>query len=315
MQKRRVTAIQSEAEKTKEVKKSKRAKFLEKALPYQIPALPQHVRTVLSLGTAREITAQRISMAILRDYGLTLRVYRVLNSAFYSPGRRQVLSMRFITVLIGLDNLARIISPTPLIPVTNSDMLEKNRYALIAIAQSLFAAELAGRLSYNYRLNSEKIVPCTMLMNLGRVMMGFITPSAYKFLVEHGDSEINLKKVKRATGWTPESLGITLAQRWNFPDLIVNTMYSAEDISKTLSVTDRKIIIFAHAINNIVGLASKRNATEKQKNIHEIMKKKFGVSQKGISKAFQEGIKDFSKENGFFYELLEKNSLLSHLLI
>lgn len=299
----------------KPVRRSKRTKFLERAMEFQVPALPQHVRTVLALSTARDMNAARLARAILRDYGITLRCYRVLNSAFFSPGRRQVLSMRFITVLLGQNNLARIISGTPVLPVTQHELMDQHKYALIFMAQSLAARELASCLADNYNMETDKIVPCTMLRNFDSIITAFLSPRAGKLIFEAPETERVAKDIKRMTGWIPAELAITLAQRWNMPELITKTLYPFNEIKQGLSRNKYRIVLMAHAINKLVSLAEKRGSSGRQRDIRLLMIKKLGVSQKGIGKAFQEGINNFRKKNPFFHELLEKNDMLRNLLI
>ncbi len=295
--------------------RSRRAKFLERAMDFQVPALPQHIRTVLALGTAAEINARRIAAAIHRDYGLTLRLYRVLNSAFFSPGRRQVLSMRFIVVLLGQSNLAKILSGIPVLQGSQPELMQEHGYALMLMARSLVAAEMAFSLSDNYNMQTEKIVPCAILKNSGRIITAFLSSEAGEVMFDDITMELKGKEVKRLTGWMPDELAITLLTRWNLPELAIKNLYHLSEIKQGLSRENYRIVLMAHAVNSLVSLAGQKGTGRRQNDIRVMMIKKLGVSQKGIDKAFQEAVANFRKENPFFSEIIDQNDLLKHLLV
>jgi HD-like signal output (HDOD) protein len=182
------------------------------------------------------------------------------------------------------------------------------------MAQALAATELAWCLAYNYDLNIEKVIPCTMFRNLGHVILSFISVAAARLVFENQAEKVD-KQIKKVSGWLPSELGVMLAHRWNLPELIVKTQYRFNEIKKSLSREDTRVILASHAATSVVILAGQKKSTERQKDIHDLMVKKLGVSRKGISKAFQEGLNNFRKENLFFYEALEQNGLLDNLLI
>ena len=282
---------------------------LEKALDMQVPALPRTVRMVHSLTSERLVDAKAIANAIMMDCGLTLKFFRVMNSAFFSPYRQDILSIRFMVVLLGLDNTAKIVSTVPL--------MNLSEHALPAriMAMSLLASEFIGALSEVTSLERESAVPCAMFASLGHLSLATVVPDAYVKLWTEEKFPWSRDTFKKTTGWLPKDLALRIARGWNLPMAIRECIQPPPDLSRVKEDKKAMMVTVSSLEQMLFCAALMRDSNEPQTRLRDRIRKVLRLDNKKFSKAMKDGVLNFEKNNPVFYELLRKEGILSRIMI
>ncbi len=287
---------------------SRRA-ILDAALDIQLPALPRNVRTVLALTSEHSVDARRIADAILRDMGLTLRFFRLMNSAFFSPYRQDIVSIRFMVVLLGFDNTSNIVSSVPLMTVAEQQLEAR------LMGMSLLCSEFARALSEVSILETETAVPCAMFVSLGHVALAAVVPDAYGSIWTAESFPWSRGTFKKSVGWLPKDLALRLCHAWNMPMLVRECIQPPEDMRR-LKEDKVALIQTLSALEQLIFCAAlMRNSEETQGRLRERIKKVLKLSNKRFGAAMKKGLLKFEENNPVFYEVLRRDGIVQQLVV
>lgn len=286
-----------------------RSAILARALDLQVPALPRTIRMVHALTAERTADARAIAEAIQMDYGITMKFFRVMNSAFFSPYRQDILSIRFMVVLLGFENTSKIVSSVPLMNYAE----QKGPARLMAM--SLLASEFASALSEISALNRESVVPCAMFTSLGHVVLATVAADAYEILWKMEKFPWSRNSFKRTTGWLPKELAINVARAWNLPMPVRECILPPDDLSR-LSEDKRRLMVTVSSLEQLLFCAAlMKNSDELQMRFRDKIRKVLKLSNKKFSTAMKNGVLAFGKGNPQFHELLIQEDILPRILI
>ncbi len=197
------------------------------------PALSESVVAINRIAASESETIGTLSNLILRDFALTNKLLRMVNSAHYRPaGGGQISTVSRAVIVLGFDAVRNIA-----ITVLLFEHLQNKTHAgqlreefLRACLAGLFARELAAHLStHDPHLRTrdlEQAYICSVFHSLGRLL------SQYYFPEESEDIRRVMKQdgchedvaAQRVLGVSFEELGIGLAHSWGFPPLILESM-------------------------------------------------------------------------------------------
>ncbi len=287
-----------------------RRMILDAALDFQAPALPRTVNMVHALTADRNADARAIARAVLTDFGLTLRFFRIMNSAFFSPYRKDILSIRFMVVLLGLDNTSKVVASVPLLHP------EEEVTAARVMGMCLLASEIAGELgAVSSVIETEAAVPCAMFASLGHVVLASVMPAAYERLWNTETFPWSRSSFKRTVGWQPAELGVRVAMAWNLPMLIRECIQPPDDISR-LRQEKQALIKTVSSIQKILFCAAlMKNSDELQLRLADVVKKVLKISNKRFSAVMKGSIENFQENCPVFDRLLRCQGIIDNLLI
>ncbi|HQO30243.1 MAG TPA: HDOD domain-containing protein, partial [Accumulibacter sp.] len=196
------------------------------------PALSESVGAVnrITVGTTQSISD--VANTILKDYSLTNKILRVVNSVHYRQvGGGDISTVSRAVVVLGLDAVRSIA-----ITVMLFDHLQ-NKSLASQLKEEFLRANLAGALARDLaaktigRSEAEQAFVCSMFFHLGRLLSQYYFPEEYaeirRLMTQKNTSEE--QPAKEVLGVSYEDLGIAIAQSWGFPSLIVNSMRRLPD--------------------------------------------------------------------------------------
>lgn len=128
-------------------------------------------------------TLQACSQIILQDFGLTLRLLRIANSAMFNPAGKTVTSVTHASALLGTDALAQIVDTVPRFKLAHP---ARELVALSHIA-GVMARNLMARTEPRY---SEEAFICGLFRNIGEICFALDSPDEYQKIL--GGSHRNL---------------------------------------------------------------------------------------------------------------------------
>ncbi|MGV1098508.1 HDOD domain-containing protein [Thiovibrio sp. JS02] len=191
-----------------------------------LPAMSDHVMELVSLLGNSRVTAHELADAILKDYSLSTKILQVVNSAYYSRGTPVSTISRAVTV-VGFDTLRQLATTMALFEEFVNAGSEKDEIAgvftlsLISATQSKIYCELK-----KLKLSSEEAYICTLLHNLGKIVVLVYLPELYHAIeqqVRKGYSEEHSSR-KVLQGLAYSQIGQEIATFWNFSKRIVSCM-------------------------------------------------------------------------------------------
>lgn len=164
----------------------------------------------------------KLGAVIVRDYSLTNRVLKIANSVIFDRGNEGVKTISMAVSRLGLKLIRMICNGLLLFKqVDNKDS------ALTDILVASFVAGLIARhITASIKRNiAEEAFICALFHNLGNHLLVFYLPDEYEditALIAAGEA---VQKAERAIlSTTTAALGMVVADKWNFPETIINCM-------------------------------------------------------------------------------------------
>lgn len=195
------------------------------------PALSESVAAINRIASSESETIGTLSALILRDFSLTNKLLRLVNSAHYRPaGGGQISTISRAIVVLGFDTVRNIAITVLLFEhlQNKANAAQLKEEFLRACLAGLFGRELAAHLRLR---DGEQVYICTVFHNLGRLLCQFYFPEESedirRLMQQQGCKEEAAAQRVLGTGF--EALGIALARHWGFPELIQDSMRHIED--------------------------------------------------------------------------------------
>ncbi len=187
------------------------------------PALSESVSAINKIATSETESIARLSMTILKDFALTNKILRLVNSAYYrQAGGGNISTVSRAVIVLGFDAVRNIA-----ITVLLFEHLQ-NKSNAAQLKDEFLRANLAGILAKDIgTLTSTRDVEqafiCAMFHNLGRLLCQYYFPEESEEVKKlMGQKEIGEEAASlQVLGMSYEELGIGVARTWGFPPLIV----------------------------------------------------------------------------------------------
>ncbi|HOG03772.1 MAG TPA: HDOD domain-containing protein, partial [Accumulibacter sp.] len=238
------------------------------------PALSEAVGAINRITTSENQSISEVSNTILKDFSLTNKILRMVNSAYYQQaGGGNISTVSRAVVVLGLDAVRSIA-----ITVMLFDHLQNKENAsqlkdefLRANLAGVLAKDIAGKVSA--RADIEQVFICSMFHNLGRLLSQYYFPEESaeirRLLLQKNSSEE--AAALQVLGISFEELGVGIAQAWGFPKLLVNSMRKlpAGSIRRPANTEDRLRILAAMS-NEICTVITDVPADQQQKELRKL---------------------------------------------
>ncbi len=195
------------------------------------PALSESVVAINRIASSESETISTLSGLILRDFSLTNKLLRLVNSVHYRPaGGGRISTVSRAIVVLGFDAVRNIAITVLLFEhlqnKANASLLKEE--FLRACLAGLFARDLGTRLRTR---ELEQAYICSVFHNLGRLVSQYYFPEESedirRTMQQHGCREE--VAAQRVLGVGFEELGIGLARSWGFPAIILESMRKLPD--------------------------------------------------------------------------------------
>ncbi|MBI3523454.1 MAG: HDOD domain-containing protein, partial [Betaproteobacteria bacterium] len=190
------------------------------------PALSDSVSSINKLTDTDKDNVDKLSNTILKDFSLTNKILRLVNSAFYrQAGGGSISTVSRAVIVLGIDAIRNIA-----ITVLLFEHLQNKANATL-LKEAFLRANLSGLLARDL---SKKLAPreaeeafiCALFHGLGRLLAQYYFPEEVeevrKLMIQKNCSEEIA--VWQVLGTSFEGLGVGIARSWGFPVTIVNSM-------------------------------------------------------------------------------------------
>lgn len=187
----------------------------------ELLTLPSVVYEILALIDSPDSSVEQIVEKVSQDAALTVRVLRMVNSAYYGLPM-PVSNVEQAITLIGLKTLRDIVLVSK-VAEKFSDIPAKVANMTSFWNNSLMCAGLAKRFYKEQGLKKHNIFSAALLNNVGILVMLQKMPSEMQYLLKLADKhQQNLYDAEQLVlGYTHADVGAMFMSEWGMPELFV----------------------------------------------------------------------------------------------
>ncbi len=209
----------------------------------RMPAFPKSVQSILELTRKIDVDAKAIVQVIEKDPVMTVKILRIINSAFYALPR-QVASVNHAVVMLGINtvkNMALTLAAAGMLPAHNNAGFDSGQYLLHSLAVAGTSRLLAQKLG-DADLNEAYIAG--LLHDFGKIVFAQYFPDEFRIALEHASTGIALHLAEReALGTDHTVAGSLLVEKWQFPPSLVAAIKDHHEPSSQLNGLGRCLFL------------------------------------------------------------------------
>lgn len=191
----------------------------------KMPAFPKSVQRILELSRDINCSPKDLVSVIERDPVMTMKLLRVLNSAYYSFPK-QITSVNQSVVYLGLNtvkNMALSFAALGTLPKHNAAGFDVQRYLL----HSLMTAGFARLVSQKFKVPGADPTDCYLvglLHDFGKVVFAQFMADEFKQALDLSvEQSISLHAAERQIiGIDHSVVGAMLVEKWQFPSNVAS---------------------------------------------------------------------------------------------
>jgi len=261
-------------------------------------------------GGNSNASADKLANVILRDYALTSKLLKLVNSAYYSGVGGEVTSISQAIVILGLKQLRMTASGLVFIGQLNGARHELKESITRSFLSGLIARHMAQRSGLP---ESEEAFICGLFQNLGENLVIYYFPEEYTEICELCESASTNKRAASEVvlGIDLNELGAAVARTWKLPEFIVESILGSAGGDGTETVRGaaqlRQVAVFANELCGIACLAEADNRESALRSLIGRFDQRLEVSEEYALKLLAAGMEKIRKHSGIF-EIDVKNS-------
>jgi len=239
-----------------ESRKKDTLEFLMRRMKHKtdFPALSDSVSAINKLTRSDKESINRLSNTILKDYGLTNKILRLVNSVHYRrSGGGTISTISRAVIVLGFDALRNIAVTVLLF----EHMQDKG--SARELKEAFLRANLAGTLARAASKQfmgseAEEAYVCALFHGVGQLLAQFYFPEEVaeirKVMLQRNCNEEAASA--QVLGLSFSELGIGIARHWGFPSSLVNSLRPLpEGIIKKPATHDEALRVVAGFANEI----------------------------------------------------------------
>jgi len=226
------------------------------------PALAESIATINRIASSEEESLASLSNLILKDFALTNKLLKLVNSAFFAQfGGGNISTVSRAVALLGFDTVKNVA-----LTLLMFDYLQNRRQAshlMDEFLHVLFSGVLAREISHRaLARGTEEAFICAMFHNLGRLLaIHYFSEEdreAHRIMARrHVDEDTASAQV---LGFSYRELGMAVARDWCFPEQIIYSMgtlpegpveYPESNLDKL-----RMLAVFANELSETIARTS-----------------------------------------------------------
>ncbi|MFZ2267342.1 MAG: HDOD domain-containing protein [Azonexus sp.] len=190
------------------------------------PALSESVSAINKIANSETESINKLSNSILKDFALTNKLLRLVNSAYFRPaGGGSISTVSRAVIVLGFEAVRNIA-----ITVLLFEHLQ-NKANANQLKEDFLRANLAGILAKDISATAqmrdlEQTFICSLFYSLGRLLSQFYFPEESdeirRLIAQKACSEEHA--AMQVLGISFSEMGIAIARQWGFPPLIIGSM-------------------------------------------------------------------------------------------
>ncbi|TAN42629.1 MAG: HDOD domain-containing protein [Nitrospirae bacterium] len=237
------------------------------------PAMTGTISLINKFKTAEVSSVSEFANIILKDYALTSRLLKIVNSVGYSQFGEVTTISRAI-ILLGFENVKNL--ALTLMLFEQFQKRDSGSGLMDTLMQSYYSGILAQNIAGETLIaDREEAFICSMLHAFGKIMVAFYLPSKLddirSCMAERKESEG--AAAITVLGVSYEEIGMTVAKEWNLPQKIVMSMHNLRGSEITKSPNEQERLNSIATLSNDIAviLASNGEKSDKDEKIKKLV--------------------------------------------
>jgi len=294
----------------------KAARTLKRISGSVLPADGKKLRSVLASTGDPSVGAGDISAMILRDPGMSIYLLRVMNSAFYTTSGKDIVSMRHLVVLMGMENMARLLKRISVL----EDSEGKSAWLLrLLYAKSVLAGDISALVSCmaDCSESHEAARLCALGKQFGYMVLWCSAGPGFAAVLDSRNNRIDHSRFRKISGWEPSKLGYQVALQWNLPRLLRLVVAPDQFNLKRLGRRERFLLAASEWINDYLhgGRTGPGTRKQKEKELISRLEDDLGISWSLFSKKIPGVLRGFEERDPELFTVLMGAGIIEMLLL
>ncbi len=180
------------------------------------------VEKVIKILENEFATLDELQEILSKDKGFTARFLRIANSPYYGMSRK-VKTVKDALVLLGINTAKSLILATSMIYLSKKMNNFEQKIWQHSLAVGISAALLAN---ITEEAEPEESLSCGILHDIGKILLNNAMPEIYQRIYEKNfdTKKSSVEFENEILGINHVDVGVAIAEKWNFPDLIKETI-------------------------------------------------------------------------------------------
>ena len=202
-------------------------RYIEKAM-VDLPALPGVVLQVVQATENENVSTAEIEKHLSLDTAITTKLLKVVNSAYFGLPR-QIVNVNQTIAILGLHQVRNLVLSIGVLNILTSSsprVIETQKAYWQNSFAAAAAAESIARKRNMERKDVETAFVSGLLRDVGRLFLFTLFTLPYQEVLTASlkNEEPISETETRILGFTHAELGATLAEKWNFPTVLVEAI-------------------------------------------------------------------------------------------
>lgn len=262
------------------------------------PALSESVSAINKIANSETESINKLSSSILKDFALTNKILRLVNSAYFRPaGGGNISTVSRAVIVLGFEAVRNIA-----ITVLLFEHLQ-NKANAQQLKEDFLRANLAGILAKDIGAAAnmrdlEQTFICSLFHSLGRLLAQYYFPDEseeIRRIVEQKACSEEAASLQ-VLGISFEDMGIAVARQWGFPPLIVGSMRSlpAGHVKKAATPEDRLRVLsgMANELCRVIAQATPEAREREMKKTMARFSDAVALEQKEVQQTVQRAVEE-----------------------
>lgn len=208
------------------------------------PALSQSVRSINAMAQASDKDVNHIAGVIVKDFALTNKILKVVNSAFYGRFSGRIGTVSRAVVVLGIQSIrslaASLIFFEHIQDKHQADQLRE------LVSSAMFNATFANQVAKEVNgSQAEDFFLTAMLSDLGKILVAFYLPDESREIerMVQLESKDPVNAQHSILGVSYETIGIEIARQWNFPKTLTDSLRHWKEGDRLGNLTDKRRLV------------------------------------------------------------------------
>lgn len=193
------------------------------------PAISRHITEINQKASQSSISsATELSNVILKDYALTTKLLRLVNSSFYGQFGGEITTVSRAIIILGYEQVRTAALSIILFEHLNNEKQanDMKMTAYSALMGGVIAREQAKKLKLNLEEDIESAFIASMFHLLGKLLSIYYFPEEYQEInhLINGQGLDEGKVAKSVLGLPFPEIGKGIAREWKLPGVIIDSM-------------------------------------------------------------------------------------------
>jgi HD-like signal output (HDOD) protein len=279
------------------------------------------INIINQFKAAEDTSVSEFANIVLKDYALTSKVLKLVNSVSYSQFGEVTTVSRAI-ILLGFENIKNL--ALTLMLFDHFRKISSNVDLVDTMVKSFYSGVLSQKICDEiYFSNKEEAFICSLFHTFGKMLVSFALPETIKEIKlasrEKGISED--AAALSILGGRYEEVGMAIAREWHFPNRIVTSMHKLRGMEITAPAGEvdqlNSIASLANEIANILSSSpEKKEMYERIGKLAEMFKTHFpGLNGEKIAAVINASLEDLNQFSDIFNINMDKVPFNRQLLI